>query len=104
MAVPGQQPGLGPGTQAISQIPLVIPLGPGIAQSTAIEPPGAGPLLWKAGPWSPPQASVEPELDLYFDRDWIDMPQRNSPSNREAVTFCQLGVWRWCTPFYRKVE
>ena len=85
MAVPGQRPGIGPGTQAISQIPLVIPLGLGYGSIHCYRAPGARQLLWKAGPWSPPQASVEPELDLYFDRDWIDVPQRNAPSNRRGV-------------------
>lgn len=84
MAVPAHRPGLGPGTQAISQILLVIHLGLGYGSIHCYRAPEAGPL-WKASPWSPPQTSVEPELDLYFNRDWIKMSQRNTPSIRGGV-------------------
>ena len=49
MAVPGQRPGLGPGTQAISQIPLVIPLGLGYGSIHCYRAPWSGAAVVESG-------------------------------------------------------
>ena len=61
----------------ISQTLLVSNLGLDFSSIRFYQAVGAGPQ-WKAGPKSPLQASVEPEHDLYFYREWIDMSKRNS--------------------------